>query len=209
MAGMTSPRRPSARTIRRISELSAFIDDRGRLPRVSHGDAAERSLAVWLRDTYRADAGPRQEILRLVEPFSPEPVVRRGSYKTSSDRMQELEEFLMVHGRMPSNKRPEESGLYFWLWHRSFSDTPDPALVQVLTAHGLSLPTRAGKRYRRRSRAEWLSLLNGFVDSHDHLPKSASSDEDEIALYAWFYRERRRPDAMPEALRVASAYGVR
>ena len=128
-ARMTVPRSrkavPEEPAARRVRELAAFVDEYGRLPRVS--SAEERSLYNWVgrcrRGKVPMTAGLRAEFEALV---SATPKVRKAKVHSGQilRRVRELAAFVDEHGRLPRVSSAEERSLYNWIGRCQLGKVP-------------------------------------------------------------------------------------
>jgi hypothetical protein len=174
---------------RRLAELEQFIAERRRLPRPD--TAGEAELAQWVH--------------RQVAPGAPDGGWHRRAREAALERLvEELNQFVSAHHRMPNGSKPGESSLYQRvLKNRGRKDMrPElrdqlDELIEAAEAGSAALRARRGlpPPTKAELKAEFdrqlLAEFETFVDEHGRLPARGRRGEAELARWVDQVRENR------------------
>lgn len=171
----------------RLQSLRSFVAERGRLPRYRTGDAAERTLARWMRYVNSPDLTgsgydqARAEVRRL-----------RADHDKWTRHLTALKDFVAANDRLPTFAE-SPGGIRFMdrnaAMLRAGKLSPERAAeISSLTAMRPTM-ARAG---------EWQSTfaaVAAWVDVHGSLPRRRSADPEELRLANWLNRNRQNERA--------------
>jgi len=114
--GWDSERRSDQKWSRRVDELAAFVAARGRFPRHTRKDDAERALQNWLVKVRKDDDLSDDQVAAL-DAAVPDWRGGRGVADSWAERTREIQAWIADHGHRPRPQSADavESRLGFWL----------------------------------------------------------------------------------------------
>ncbi|CAK0892850.1 unnamed protein product, partial [Prorocentrum cordatum] len=185
-----------------LQQLGVFLDTHGRLPTErTVADEEERRLANWLKrqaTLVRSQrlAEDREAALRGVHTLVSEKLTGERLQRDWQSWLQQLEEFLEAHGRLPTRGKvadEEERRLAKWLDNQATfvrsQRLAEDREAALRGAHTLVSERLTGERLRQDWQS-WLQQLGVFLDTHGRLPTERTvADEEERRLANWLKRQ--------------------
>ncbi|CAK0816947.1 unnamed protein product [Prorocentrum cordatum] len=185
-----------------LQQLEEFLEAHGRLPTKSKVvDEEEFRLAQWLERQarfFRSQrlAEDREAALKGVHTLVCERLSGERPQQDWHSWLQQLEEFLEAHGRLPTHgKVADEKELRIAQWlnaqlslfgSQRLAEDREAALRGV---HTLVCEKLSGER-RQQDWQCWLQQLEGFLEAHGRLPTQCKvADEEEFRLARWLKRQ--------------------
>lgn len=169
----------------RIADLVEFRERTGTWPSTRSPLKAERSLAVWLRDTRRYATPERRARLSAAVPGWDVTRAYGGTADRFDDlaaarRMRELRHFVEKHNRAPSRFSEDPTERKLGAWVRNHLNRDDRRRDKIVAALGDHYTPRSQQWHKR------LAELEAFVQENGHLPRRSEN----WALYSWLHRQR-------------------
>ena len=196
----------------RVEEVQRFVREHGRLPRRHSSMPGETVLGVWL-GRVRGLHAKLQKLLNsscsMIRARAAQ-WLGAGARTCFQRRVEELQHFVQLHGRMPQNAKASSVGerklmkrLLQLVRPTQVSNTRMKRL-QRLAQLGPVVASWTRSRQAQQPRVlfrPWVRKLNeliGFVNTNKRLPRQ---NPGETHLYSWLARQRRRLASLPPELR--------
>lgn len=165
-------RAPHRTAVQSLEALAAFHSEHGRLPKTTATDRDEKRLADFLFCSIRPQVrrGTLREDLRELASQIPGVL----EYRTAEGTMEELRDFIKVHGHQPRHSRngipADEVRLRAWISNNTAGD-PATKTPELRSRHEAVLAALDGvPGYAVKLFEERLAVAEQYVKDHGHRP---------------------------------------